>query len=100
LRRGGGKRLHAIVIGTGRDATALAVDRISGQREIVVRAMSDSLLKIEGLSGATELGDGRLVLILDAPALARAARPGSWTIAGSGRPARDAERRPSEEAPA
>ena len=69
-------RLHALVIGTGRDATALGVDRIVGQREIVVRAMSDTLLKIDGFSGATELGDGRVVLILDAPALLRGARTG------------------------
>ena len=72
-------RMHAFVIGTGADAVALGVDRILGQREIVVRTMSDALLKTEGISGATELGDGRVVLILDAAALGRrgraAARP-------------------------
>jgi two-component system chemotaxis sensor kinase CheA len=67
-------RLHAFVIGTGCDAVALGVDRILGQREIVVRTMSDRLLKVDGISGATELGDGRAVLILDAAALARTAR--------------------------
>ena len=67
-------RMHAFVIGTGSDAIALGVDRILGQREIVVRTMSDSLLKIDGISGATEFEDGRAVLILDAAALARRAR--------------------------
>ena len=47
------------------------VDRIAGQREIVVKTITDPLLRVEGISGATELGDGRLVLILDAPALSR-----------------------------
>jgi chemotaxis protein histidine kinase CheA len=38
--------------------------------------MGDALLKVEGISGATDLGDGRVVLIVDAPALARGARGG------------------------
>jgi two-component system chemotaxis sensor kinase CheA len=70
-------RLHAFVIGSGQEAVALAVDRILGQREIVVRTMSDALLKIDGISGATELGDGRVVLILDTAALSREARAGA-----------------------
>jgi two-component system, chemotaxis family, sensor kinase CheA len=70
-------RFHAFVIGTGQDAVALAVDRILGQREIVVRTMSDALLKVDGIPGATELGDGRVVLILDVAALSRQARSGS-----------------------
>jgi two-component system, chemotaxis family, sensor kinase CheA len=73
----GSARFHAFVIGRGQDAVALAVDRILGQREIVVRTMSDALLKVDGITGATELGDGRVVLILDAAALSRQARSGS-----------------------
>jgi len=69
-----GARSHACVIGTAHDAVALGVDRILGQREIVVRSMSDALLKVDGISGATELGDGRVVLILDALTLGRQAR--------------------------
>jgi hypothetical protein len=44
----------------------------SGQREIVVRAISDPLIRVPGVSGATDLGDGKVVLILDLPALAPA----------------------------
>jgi two-component system chemotaxis sensor kinase CheA len=69
-------RFHAFVVGSGQDAVALGVDRILGQREIVVRTIADSLLRVDGISGATELGDGRVVLILDAAALARQARAG------------------------
>ena len=47
------------------------VDRIAGQREIVVKTITDPLLRVDGISGATELGDGRLVLILDAQTLSR-----------------------------
>jgi len=65
------RALHVFVVGTGRDAIGIAVDRISGQREIVVRRMADDLIDVEGIAGATDLGDGRVVLILDLPALGR-----------------------------
>ncbi len=67
-------RLHVFVTGSGTDATGLAVDRILGQREIVVRTMSDALVRVDGVSGATDLGDGRVVLIVDPIALARRGR--------------------------
>jgi two-component system chemotaxis sensor kinase CheA len=64
-------RMHAIVVGTGLSAVGILVDRISGQREIVVKTLRDPLVKVAGISGATELGDGRLVLILDTAGLVR-----------------------------
>jgi len=33
---------------------------------VVVRSLTDPLLDVKGISGATELGDGRPILILDA----------------------------------
>jgi two-component system chemotaxis sensor kinase CheA len=66
-----GRALHAFVVGSGGDAVGVAVDRISGQREIVVRSFDDRLVKVPGVTGATDLGDGRAVLILDLPALLR-----------------------------
>jgi two-component system chemotaxis sensor kinase CheA len=68
------KRLHVLVIGNEPNAVGLAVDRITGQREIVVRAVTDPMLRVPGISGATELGDGRPVLILDVHSLMRAQR--------------------------
>ena len=59
------QRLHVLVIANGGSPTGLAVDRITGQRKIVVRSITDPLLRIPGVVGATELGDGRPVLILD-----------------------------------
>jgi two-component system chemotaxis sensor kinase CheA len=67
-------RFHAIVVGVGPAAVALLVDRISGQREIVVKTITDPLIRVDGVSGATELGDGKLVLILDVAALCRPLR--------------------------
>jgi two-component system, chemotaxis family, sensor kinase CheA len=67
-------RLHALVVGTGLSAVGLLVDRVAGHREIVVKAITDPLIHVTGVSGATELGNGRLVLILDVVALCRGVR--------------------------
>jgi two-component system chemotaxis sensor kinase CheA len=63
------KPFHVFVIGGGAHALGLAVERVIGQREIVVRGLNDPLLRVAGVAGATDLGDGRLVLILDVAAL-------------------------------
>ena len=62
---------HALVVGSGSKSAGIVVDRILNKREIVVRAIADPLIQVSGLTGATELGDGRPVLILDAGALTR-----------------------------
>jgi two-component system chemotaxis sensor kinase CheA len=62
-------KFHVLVIGEDANAVGLAVDRIIGQREIVVRAIKDPLAQSKGIAGATELGDQRVVLILDISAL-------------------------------
>ena len=66
------RALHVFVVGQGPAAVGIAVDRIIGQREVVVRPMLDPLVRVAGVTGATDLGDGRVVLILDALRLARA----------------------------
>lgn len=75
----GKARSHAFIVGTGASAVGLVVDRIVGQREIVVRSTADPLIRVDGVAGATDLGDGRVVLILDAAAIARAVRQGDAT---------------------
>jgi two-component system chemotaxis sensor kinase CheA len=64
----------ALVTGEGTAAVALAVDRAIGLREVVVRALADPLVQAPGIGGATELGDGRPILILDPVGLARLVR--------------------------
>ncbi|MGL5192705.1 MAG: chemotaxis protein CheA [Chroococcales cyanobacterium] len=62
---------RVVIVSSGPNTVGIAVDRIIGQREIVVRPLKDPLIQILGISGATEIGDGRVILILDAPALIR-----------------------------
>jgi two-component system chemotaxis sensor kinase CheA len=58
-------KVHVFVVGEGANAMGVAVDRILGQREIVVRGIGDPLVQVPGVAGATDLGDDRIVLILD-----------------------------------
>ena len=67
---------HMLVIGDETNPLGLAVDRIVGQREIVVRAIADPLAQVKGVAGATELGDQKVVLILDIGALRQFAADG------------------------
>ncbi|MCY1040118.1 chemotaxis protein CheA [Corallococcus sp. bb12-1] len=53
--------------GTGK--VALAVDRLLGQEEVVLKPLSRPLDLLPGLSGVTILGNGRPVFILDVPRL-------------------------------
>ena len=68
------REFPVLVLGTGLTAVGIVADRVIGQREIVVRGMNDPLLKVPAISGATELGDGRAVLILDTNGLIHTAR--------------------------
>jgi two-component system chemotaxis sensor kinase CheA len=65
-----GGTVHALIIGEGTQANALAIDRVLGLREIVVRPLTDRLVQVPELTGATELGDGRVVLILNTSSIA------------------------------
>jgi len=54
---------------------AIHVDGMAGTREIVVKGLGPQFAGVQGLSGATILGDGRVVLIIDLLAHIRARQP-------------------------
>jgi two-component system chemotaxis sensor kinase CheA len=54
---------------------ALQVDRLLGQEEVVLKALTRPLDLVPGLAGVTILGTGRPVFILDVARLERVARP-------------------------
>jgi two-component system chemotaxis sensor kinase CheA len=56
------------------------VDRVVGHREIVVRGITDSLAQVPGIGGATDLGDERVVLILDVAAIRRSMFEGNSNL--------------------
>jgi two-component system, chemotaxis family, sensor kinase CheA len=49
--------------------SALFVDRLVGQQQVVIKSLETNYRKVSGVSGATIMGDGCVALILDVPAL-------------------------------
>jgi two-component system chemotaxis sensor kinase CheA len=47
----------------------LVVSSLIGQRDVVIQALGPSLASVRGFAGATALGDQRIALVIDAPAL-------------------------------
>jgi len=56
---------HVLLIEVGGERHALLVDALAGRQEIVIKPLSRLLRGAQGFSGATILGDGRVMLILD-----------------------------------
>jgi two-component system chemotaxis sensor kinase CheA len=71
----GDRPFHVLVIGSGPSALGIAVERVMGQQEIVIRGIGDPLVQVAGIAGATELGDKQVVLILDVGGLRQLAHP-------------------------
>ncbi len=66
----GGNDSHYVgVVERGNQRVGLLVDSLVGQEEIVIKSLPGFLGKIKGLAGATILGGGEVVLILDVPNL-------------------------------
>ena len=67
--------IPVILVRAGEYSAALLTDEMIASREIVVKTVGPQLASIRGISGATILGDGRIVLILDIGALVRTGAP-------------------------
>jgi len=70
-----GEWAYAVIVGRGEKRLGLSVDRLRGQQDVVIKAL-DAVVSNErvGIAGATILGDGRVVLILDVASLFEARR--------------------------
>src|SRR6478736_1795603 len=64
--------LPVVLVRAGELSTGLVAEELIGSREIVVKPVGPQIASIRGVSGATLLGDGRTVVILDIGALVRA----------------------------
>jgi len=53
---------------------ALLVDELLGQQQVVVKNLESNYRKVNDVSGATIMGDGRVALILDVGSLVRRSR--------------------------
>ncbi|RLM52842.1 hybrid sensor histidine kinase/response regulator, partial [Halobellus sp. Atlit-31R] len=69
---GASMRLNPVLVVHGASGRiALRVDEVLGNREVVVKNIGPQLSKVPGIAGATVLGTGEIVLILDPVVLAQ-----------------------------
>lgn len=64
-----GQELYVVIVQSGDHKIGLLVDALVGQQEIVIKSLGKILTGIRQIAGATILGDGQVVLILDVNAL-------------------------------
>jgi two-component system chemotaxis sensor kinase CheA len=64
-----GNRVFVVVIASGTRKFGLAVDSLMGEEELVIKALEDRLVTSPLVSGASILGDGTVVLILNVSAV-------------------------------
>ncbi len=58
---------YVVVVRSGRTDLGLVVDRLIGEQEVVIKSISGALGELDGIAGATILGDGRVSMIVDVP---------------------------------
>ena len=63
------QKLFVLVILVGERKFGLIVDALDGEEELVIKALDDQTFSTDLVSGASILGDGRVVLILNLPAV-------------------------------
>ncbi len=63
--------LVVVAEGEGHQRIGLFVDDLLGQQQVVIKSLEANFGRIDGVSGATILGDGSVALILDIPGLIR-----------------------------
>ncbi|HZI13645.1 MAG TPA: chemotaxis protein CheA [Myxococcus sp.] len=62
-------RHFVVVVGIAQERLGIAVDELDGQQDIVTKPLGGRLQSVRGISGATDLGNRRTVLVLDVAAL-------------------------------
>ncbi len=63
------ERHTVVLISDGEAAVGLIIDQLLGMQEAVLKSLEKNFRPVEGLSGASILGDGRVSLILDVDGL-------------------------------
>lgn len=76
---------YVVVAALGQRRLGLVVDTLEGQQDVVIKPLGPSLENLVGFSGATDVGDQRLTLVLDTAAVIE-----EWFASGEGDGARAA----------
>lgn len=65
------KNFYTVVVAIANKQFGIVVDKLVGQKEIVIKPLGAYLKNIQGIAGSTILGDGRVIMILDTGELLR-----------------------------
>ena len=68
----GDRRLFVVVTRSGDKLAGVVVDAIVRQQEIVIKSIGERLARTPGIAGATEIGEGEIVLVIDVASLMEA----------------------------
>jgi two-component system, chemotaxis family, sensor kinase CheA len=63
-----------VILDTEGHKAAMFVDALVGQHQVVIKSLESNYRRIQGVSGATIMGDGRVALILDTAGLVMASQ--------------------------
>ncbi|MDP1707666.1 MAG: hybrid sensor histidine kinase/response regulator [Gammaproteobacteria bacterium] len=72
-KQGGASGAAAVILGLGAERIAFMVDAVQGEQEILVKGLGAQLARVRNIAGATVLGTGRVVPILNISDLMRSA---------------------------
>jgi two-component system chemotaxis sensor kinase CheA len=62
---------YIVIVGLADQRLGVVVDSLLGQKEVVIKSISEYLGTIRGIAGSTILGDGRVIMIVDVGELMR-----------------------------
>ena len=69
VRPGAKPKAYVVICIVADRRVGFVVDRLVGQQDIVIKALGKTLKRVKGIAGATELGDQRVGLVIDAASL-------------------------------
>lgn len=73
---------EAVVVETGNSRIGLVVDKVIGDHQTVIKSLGHMYRNIQGVSGATIMGDGNVALIVDIPSLTNIANLEEQSVLG------------------
>jgi len=62
-----------VVVETDGEKVGVVVDELLGQQQVVIKSLDENYKKVDGISGATILGDGTVALIVDISGMSKMA---------------------------
>jgi len=65
----GERKWFVVVTRAGEKSIGILVDALVRQQEIVIKAIGERLKSVPGVAGATEIGEGEIVLVVDVASL-------------------------------